>query len=228
MRNPFATLWSSILRLLRREPSQPKSLAENLILNHHDDTVALLDAIIRNGHYTRVLYSVSPVIMTALIKDRDVSWVDKVSIMNSGKMPVEAFEFLVAEKSLSHELAICEYTPPAILAKLGLSSDWAVKDYVARNHNCPKDTAIALSTDESFLVRESLASHTVFIDLLRVLASDGSIAVRAGVAKNKHTPQETRHHLSKDVSKVVAGLVDRSLPVEMVPFVQGLKEAVDA
>jgi hypothetical protein len=229
MRNPFSGLWASILRLLNLQPYYPKSLAENLLLNHRDDTIALLDAILKNGDHIRSLKAISTNLMTEMIRSRDVSWISKMSLINSGRLSDEAFELACEDPSLADKVALCQHAPPVLLAKLARSDDWLVKDHVARNPSCPRETAVDLSRDESWLVRESLANNTPYIDLLRMLASDSAAAVRSGVAKNTACPLETRHHLSLDPNKVVRGLADRSLPHEWVPYVQGeMKEAVDA
>lgn len=220
MTNRFSSLWLRFLSLFSKP--KPRSLAESLMLNHREDTLLLLDRLLQNGAYTSMVRVIPPHVMTVLIQSREIPWIDKVSMINSGKLLPEAFEDAVEDMSLISVVARSEHAPASLLARLATGADWHAKDQVARNPACPEEALVMLSTDESFLVRESVASNLgTPIAILRLLANDASIAVRAGVAKNSKTPEETRAFLTKDTSKVVAGLADRSIKPSEVPYIQG-------
>lgn len=82
-----------------------------------------------------------------------------------------------------------------ILVKSPLQS---IRWCLASNSNISKETALTLSNDEEYSVRETLAEHTRFIEVINVLSEDRDSTVRKAIAKRKNLPDDVIIKLAKD------------------------------
>lgn len=69
---------------------------------------------------------------------------------------------------------------------------------LASNSNISKETALILSNDEEYSVRETLAAHTRFIELINILSEDNLATVRRAIAERKNLPDDIIIKLAKD------------------------------
>ena len=76
---------------------------------------------------------------------------------------------------------------------------------LATNPNISKETSLALAKDEYESVRETLAEHTRFIELINLLADDDSPTIRKAIAKRKNLPDDVIIKLAKDSNIDVKG-----------------------
>lgn len=76
---------------------------------------------------------------------------------------------------------------------------------LATNPAISKETSLILAKDEYESVRETLAEHTRFIDLINVLSDDCLATVRKAIAKRKNLPDDVIIKLAKDSNIDVKG-----------------------
>jgi hypothetical protein len=76
---------------------------------------------------------------------------------------------------------------------------------LATNPAISKETSLILAKDEYESVRETLAEHTRFIDLINVLSDDCLATVRKVIAKRKNLPDDVIIKLAKDSNIDVKG-----------------------
>ncbi|MEV4570512.1 hypothetical protein AB0K12_42755 [Nonomuraea sp. NPDC049419] len=81
-----------------------------------------------------------------------------------------------------------------------LAAQATLRRLLAEEETLDRDTTEHLLLDPSEEVRESLAAHTPFPDVLARLLTSQSALVRAGVAQNPRTTPEQRHTLTRDRS----------------------------
>lgn len=76
---------------------------------------------------------------------------------------------------------------------------------LATNPYISKETSLILVKDEYESVRETLAEHTRFIELIGLLADDDSPTIRKAIAKRKNLPDDVIIKLAKDSNMDVKG-----------------------
>lgn len=76
---------------------------------------------------------------------------------------------------------------------------------LATNPAISKETSLILAKDEYESVRETLAEHTRFIELISLLADDDSPTIRKAIAKRKNLPDDVIIKLAKDSNMDVKG-----------------------
>jgi hypothetical protein len=76
---------------------------------------------------------------------------------------------------------------------------------LATNPTISKDTSLILAKDEYESVRETLAEHTRFIDVISLLVNDDSPTIRKAIAKRKNLPDDVIIKLAKDSNMDVKG-----------------------
>lgn len=76
---------------------------------------------------------------------------------------------------------------------------------LATNPTISKETSLILAKDEYDSVRETLAEHTRFIELIGLLADDDSPTIRKAIAKRKNLPDDVIIKLAKDSNMDVKG-----------------------
>lgn len=76
---------------------------------------------------------------------------------------------------------------------------------LATNPYISKETSLILAKDEYESVRETLAEHTRFIELINLLADDDSPTIRKAIAKRKNLPDDVIIKLAKDSNIDVKG-----------------------
>lgn len=76
---------------------------------------------------------------------------------------------------------------------------------LATNPAISKETSLILAKDEYESVRETLAEHTRFIELISLLAGDDSPTIRKAIAKRKNLPDDVIIKLAKDSNMDVKG-----------------------
>lgn len=76
---------------------------------------------------------------------------------------------------------------------------------LATNPYISKETSLILAKDEYESVRETLAEHTPFIDLINVLSEDDNLIIRKAIAKRKSLPDDVIIKLAKDSNIDVKG-----------------------
>ena len=76
---------------------------------------------------------------------------------------------------------------------------------LATNPYISKETSLILAKDEYESVRETLAEHTRFIELISLLAGDDSSTIRKAIAKRKNLPDDVIIKLAKDSNIDVKG-----------------------
>ena len=69
---------------------------------------------------------------------------------------------------------------------------------LATNPYISKETSLILAKDEYESVRETLAEHTRFIELIGLLTGDDSPTIRKAIAKRKNLPDDVIIKLAKD------------------------------
>lgn len=76
---------------------------------------------------------------------------------------------------------------------------------LATNPTISKETSLVLAKDGYESVRETLAEHTRFIELINLLADDDSPTIRKAIAKRKNLPDDVIIKLAKDSNIDVKG-----------------------
>lgn len=76
---------------------------------------------------------------------------------------------------------------------------------LATNPYISKETSLILAKDEYESVRETLAEHTCFIELINVLSEDDNSTIRKAIAKRKNLPDDVIIKLAKDSNIDVKG-----------------------
>ena len=76
---------------------------------------------------------------------------------------------------------------------------------LATNPAISKETSLILAKDEYESVRETLAEHTRFIELINVLSEDYNSTIRKAIAKRKNLPDDVIIKLAKDSNIDVKG-----------------------
>ena len=76
---------------------------------------------------------------------------------------------------------------------------------LATNPYISKETSLILAKDEYESVRETLAEHTRFIEVINVLSEDRFATVRKVIAKRKNLPDDVIIKLAKDSNMDVKG-----------------------
>lgn len=76
---------------------------------------------------------------------------------------------------------------------------------LATNPTISKETSLVLAKDEYESVRETLAEHTRFIEVINVLSEDRFATVRKVIAKRKNLPDDVIIKLAKDSNIDVKG-----------------------
>jgi hypothetical protein len=76
---------------------------------------------------------------------------------------------------------------------------------LATNPYISKETSLILAKDEYESVRETLAEHTRFIELINVLSQDDNSTIRKTIAKRKNLPDDVIIKLAKDSNIDVKG-----------------------
>lgn len=76
---------------------------------------------------------------------------------------------------------------------------------LATNPYISKETSLILAKNEYESVRETLAEHTCFIELINVLSEDDNSTIRKAIAKRKNLPDDVIIKLAKDSNIDVKG-----------------------
>lgn len=76
---------------------------------------------------------------------------------------------------------------------------------LATNPTISKETSLILAKDEYESVRETLAEHTCFIELINILSEDDNPTIRKAIAKRKNLPDDVIIKLTKDSNIDVKG-----------------------
>lgn len=112
-------------------------------------------------------------------------------------------------KSKDHHLllVLAGYSslPQSVQDILVKSALQGIRWCLATNSNISKETSLVLAKDEYESVRETLAEHTRFIELIGLLADDDSPTIRKSIAKRKNLPDDVIIKLAKDSNMDVKG-----------------------
>lgn len=76
---------------------------------------------------------------------------------------------------------------------------------LATNPTISKETSLILAKDEYESVRETLAEHTRFIEIINALSEDDNSTIRKAIAKRKNLPDDVIIKLAKDSNIDVKG-----------------------
>lgn len=76
---------------------------------------------------------------------------------------------------------------------------------LATNPYISKETSLILAKDEYESVRETLAEHTRFIEIINALSEDDNSTIRKAIAKRKNLPDDVIIKLAKDSNIDVKG-----------------------
>ena len=76
---------------------------------------------------------------------------------------------------------------------------------LATNPYISKETSLILAKDEHESVRETLAEHTRFIEIINALSEDDNSTIRKAIAKRKNLPDDVIIKLAKDSNIDVKG-----------------------
>ena len=104
---------------------------------------------------------------------------------------------------------------------------------LATNPYISKETSLILAKDEYESVRETLAEHTPFIDLINVLSEDDNSIIRKAIAKRKTLPDDVIIKLAKDSNIDVKGALllnyypQNSLIYQNMPDLIAVQEYLD-
>lgn len=147
-------------------------------------------------------------------------------------------------KSKDHHLllALAGYSnlPQSVQDILVKSPLQGIRWCLATNPTISKETSLILAKDEYESVRETLAEHTRFIELISLLAGDDSPIIRKAIAKRKNLPDDVIIKLAKDSNMDVKGallltyypqnsLIHQNMPdlIEVQEYLDRQEKAID-